>query len=98
MMVSIMGNFSSAATPLVGSSNSNKRGAPVMAKAMSISLRRPPGNSDTKRSRCLSKLKRDNTSSARNTRAAVAAGNQVDKRFSWQANATNMFSSTVMLG
>ena len=69
-----------------------------MAKAMSMSLRKPPGNSDTKRPRCLSRSKRDNTSSARCMRWLEAAGNHVDKRFSWQAKATSMFSNTVMLG
>ena len=45
MMVSIIGNFSSAETPLVGSSSSSSLGAPVSAIAMSSSLRTPPGSS-----------------------------------------------------
>ena len=45
MIVSIIGNFSSAETPLVGSSSSSSLGRAVSAMAMSSSLRTPPGSS-----------------------------------------------------
>ena len=50
-MVSIIGYFSCAETPLVGSSSSSSCGRPVNAIAMSSSLRTPPGSSATRRPR-----------------------------------------------
>jgi hypothetical protein len=43
----MVANFSSALTPLVGSSSSSRRGCAVSAMAMSSSLRTPPASSRT---------------------------------------------------
>ena len=95
MMVSIIGNFSSADTPLVGSSSSSSLGWPVNAMAMSSSLRTPPGSSATRRSRCSLRRKRSSSTSARSIADARRAGCQKLRRWSWQALATSMLSSTV---
>jgi hypothetical protein len=94
MMVSIIGNFSSADTPLVGSSSNKSLGERVKAIAMSSSLRTPPGNSATRRLRCSLKAKRSNKVSARSTAWARRAERQKLKCPSWQALATSMLSMT----
>ena len=93
--MSIIGNFSSADTPLVGSSSSSSLGWPVSAIAMSSSLRTPPGSSATLRSRCSLSLKRTSSSSARATAVGVRAACQNESFWPWQAVATSILSSTV---
>ena len=95
MMMSIIGNFSSADTPLVGSSSSSSFGRTVSAIAMSSSLRTPPGSSTTRPVAVLGQAEAlQQRLGALPPHAARRAGCQKLKCASWQAPATSMLSST----
>src|ERR1700691_3962512 len=98
MITSISGNFSSAATPLVGSSSNRSLGLHVTDMATSTSLRTPPGNTAIVCSRYSRKRKRPRRSSSSAMPRSERAGCHDDIPWSRKiASAKSKFWSNVRL-